>query len=467
MRFLIMLFIFELFFGFNGKWLVLGGISVRHWLFVVVLCAVYGKALCFFVKKRKKEKEESFTKYLRNELRSFKAFDWFLAAFAVLHSIWILIIPYLQQENNPGALSYAISSGLCITLLLLYFPVVYLLRNGQVPWKMYVKFTMGCCVALAVLHPALYLLETIQWNNDHTKYFMERVFEAWGNLVGGRYEQQVILMPFYSVRIIYPFTVFIVMSFYFIIGKKQKRYVWWTLLNIVALLATGTRSHSLSVLVGICAFGLLNILLHRLTKQDVKRSFLLGAGVVLFILVVDTMAFRGMNVTRMFATFEVSEEVLKQGEAQSLTWEDTEYSPEKEIRGTANSNSTRLVLIRSLWKKILERPFLGHGFTLPECDMQGLNYIAKVGLVGVLLWISFLIVLLKRVIRMEKQVRGSGFPAIYLVTAILSDTMLQCVFGSLTMAAAVFLFLDMEYKELEIKQRRNNTNEISDLCIND
>ena len=465
MRFLIMLFIFELFFGFNGKWLMIGGISVRHWLFAAVLCAVYGKALYFFAQKHKREKDNSLKSYLRNELRSFKAFDWFLAAFAALHSIWILVIPYLQQENNPGALKYAIGSGLCIILILLYFPAVYLLRNGQVPWEKYVRFTMGCCVALAVLHPVLYVLETMQWNNDHSVYFMERVFTAWGNLVDGHYDQQAILMPFYSVRIIYPFTIFIVMSFYFIVGRTEKRYVFWTLLNIVALLATGTRSHSLSVIVGVCAFGLLNILIHRRTKLMIKRNLMLSLGILIFILVVDAVAFRGMNVTRMLASFKVSEEVLDKGEAQSLIWEDSKYSAEKEIRGTANSNSTRIILIRGLWQKIMERPLLGHGFTLSVCDMQGLNYIAKVGLVGMALWIAFLVVLLKRVIRMEKQVKGSGLPAIYPVAAILFDTQLQCVFGSLTMAAAVFVFLDLENKELEIQRRP--INEISNLCVND
>ena len=449
MRFLIMLFIFELFFGFNGKWLVLGGISARHWLFAVVLCAVYGKALCFFLRKRKTENEKSFLRYLRKELRSFKAFDWYLATFAALHSIWILIIPYIQQKNNPGVLGYAISSGLCITVLLLYFPAVYLLRNGQVPWKSYVRFTIGCCVALAVLHPVLYLLETIQWKNDHSQYFMERVFTAWGKLVGGHYEQQAILMPSYSVRIIYPFTVLIVMSFYFIVGKAEKRYVLWTMLNIVALLATGTRSHTFGVIVGVCAFVVLDILLHRWSRRVVKRNVLLGMGILVFVLTVDAVAFQGMNVTRTLASFELSEEVLEQNEARSLTWEDSEYSAEKEIRGTVNSNSTRIILIRGLLQKIKERPLLGHGFILPECDMQGLNYVAKVGLVGVILWLVFLLILLKRAIKMEK-IAGRGQPAIYLVTAVLFDTQLQCIFGSLTMAAAVFLFLDLENKELEI-----------------
>jgi len=464
MQFIIYFFIFELFFGFNGKWLVLGGVSARHWLFAVVLIAVYGKALLFFLKKRKEKKNRSLAKHIKEELSTFKGFDWFLAAFVALHAIWIVLIPYMQQDTNPGTLGYAISSGLCITLMLLYFPAVYLLRNDQVPWEKYVRFTIGCCVALAILHPVLYVLESIQWQTDHTFYFMERVFNAWEKLVGGHYERQLILMPKYSVRIIYSFSIFIVMSFYFILGRKQKRYVLWALLNIVVLLSTGTRSHSLGVIVGVCAFCFLDMVLHRWTKSDIKKAIGMSLGILVFVLLVDSVAFRGMNVTRMLASFEVSQEALEKGEPQSLTWEDSEYSAEKEIRGTANSNATRILLIRSLWQKIKECPLLGHGFTLPACDMQGLNYIAKVGLAGVALWVVFLVLLLGRVIGMERRARGSALPVIYMVAAVLFDAQLQTVFGSLTMAAAVFLFLDLEYKELEIQRRAN---EVSDLRAND
>lgn len=242
------------------------------------------------------------------------------------------------------------------------------------------------------------------------------------------------------------------MSFYFILGRKEKRYLVWALLNIVALLATGTRSHILSVIAGIGAFVLFDILIHRWNRTKMKRAVLLGLGILIFTLVVDAVAFRGMNVTRMLASFEVSKDALERGEAQSLTWEDSEYSVEKEKRGTANSNATRILLIKSLWEKIKERPVFGHGFTLQICDLQGLNYVAKVGFAGVALWLLFLFVLLKRTIQMEKQIRGSAFPAIYMVAAVLFDTQLQCVFGSLTMAAAVFLFLDLENKELEIQE---------------
>ena len=147
------------------------------------------------------------------------------------------------------------------------------------------------------------------------------------------------------------------------------------------------------------------------------------------------------------SSFSVSEEVLEQGSPQSLEWTSSEYSVESEIRGTTNSNSTRILQIKELVKKFMEHPLIGHGFVLHGCDMQGILYIAKVGLLGVFLWGIFLATLLFRVIKMEKREKGSAIAVVYIVVAVLVDVQLQCMFGSLVMAMAVFLFLAMEYKE--------------------
>ena len=110
MHFIIFLFIIELFFGFNGKWLVLGGVSARHWLFAIMLFMVYGKAVYYFWKNWKFEKELSFLGFLCKELRTFKFFDRFLAVFVASHIIWIVVIPYMQQKTNPGGLGLGILS---------------------------------------------------------------------------------------------------------------------------------------------------------------------------------------------------------------------------------------------------------------------------------------------------------------------------------------------------------------------
>ena len=161
MKFLIYFFILELFFGFNGKLLVFGGISIRHWLFAIVLILLYGKALFVFLKKWEKEKlsGKMFSKFLKEEIRSFSNFDRVLLCFLLLHAIWIIWIPYTKLDIIPEALNIAISSGLSISIMALYFPAVYLLRNGNIEWKKYRKFEVGCFIGVSVLHIVIYILE--------------------------------------------------------------------------------------------------------------------------------------------------------------------------------------------------------------------------------------------------------------------------------------------------------------------
>lgn len=364
MKFLIYIFILELFFGFNGKLLVFGGVSIRHWLFAIVLIFTYGKAFFTFSKKWKKEKESSiaFTKFLKEELLSFSYFDMVLLCFLLLHAIWIVWIPYTKLDIIPEALNIAISSGLSISIMALYFPAVYLLRNEKIEWNKYRKFVIGCFIGISVLHIVIYVLERIQWQYDHSYYFMERVFDAWERLVNGHCEMPQIVMPAYAVRIIYGCNIFILMSFYFIIGKTKKKYFLWCLLNIVALFTTGTRSLILGIVVGIFATLCLDYCIHKWNK-DILKKCIMKMGIILLVsLLMDSILFQGMNVTRMLSSFSVSEEVLEQGNPQSLEWTSSEYSIESEIRGTTNSNSTRILQVRELVKKFMEHPFIGHGF---------------------------------------------------------------------------------------------------------
>lgn len=469
MRFLIFLFIFELFFGFNGKWLVLGGVSARHWLFAVVLCAVYGKALYFFVKKviGKRKQGEKLWQIIVAELSSFSKFDWCLLVFVLLHSIWIVLIPYTQMSIYPNALKESLSSCLCVMFMALYFPGVYLLRNGQVEWKKYRNFVIGCVVTLAMWHVLLYILERIQWQQDHTKYFMERVFDWWENVVHGRCELPTILMPKYAVRIIYGCNVLLLLSFYFVVGQRKKIYLAWLLLGVLALFTTGTRALLVGALAGGVAYLIADGLVHKWNREKIKKVILKTCAVLAFALILDGVCFQGMNVTRLLASFSVSSEVIESGEVEILTWESTEYSAESEIRGTTNSNSTRVLQIKYYISKFLEKPLLGHGFAMQteiDRDLQGLVYLCKVGVVGILMCLCLFLIFLRKILNMERKEKGSGLPALYLVVAILMDIQFQMMFGVLTMGMALFMFLDLEQKELEIQRR---TNEVSDLRVND
>lgn len=453
MRYIIYIFIFELFFGFNGKLLVLCGVSIRHWLFALTLLCLTGKAFsCLMERYRaiKQTRNLSVIRFLHEELRVFRRFDWIFLFFVLLHMIWIVIIPWMQQGDNWAALQDAVSAGAGIMITALYFPAVYLVRINKLELKPYRHFIMGCCIAVSFFHLFLYAAESIQRSYDHSVYFMERVFGAWSELVGRRCISPQILMPKYAVRIIYPMNIFVLMSFYFIIGKRQRKYFFWTLLNILALFTTGTRALLVGALAGAAVYVMSSFCLyHREAKKCLPwlKRFVV---ILLFMILADNCIFHGMNFTRLAASFSFSRETIESGQAQEIIWDSVEYTTESEIRGTTNSNSTRILQIKYYWNKFLEKPFWGQGFAIEYgygFDMQGLVFLAKVGIVGLMLWIVFLLFLWKRILRLERKERGSALPAVYLIVSVLADVQFQVMFGSLTIAAAVFLFLELAERE--------------------
>lgn len=456
MRVIIYFFILELFFGLNGKWLVLGGISIRHWLFAVVLCLTCGKALYHLIQRYRASKKEQVTlgSFLLNELRQFRKFDWVFLLFLVSQLFWIVILPYIDNKLIPGALISAMKDGACIAITLLYFPTVYLLRIGKVDWKKYRGFVIGCCIASGVWHLLIYIAEVIQWQTDHSVYFMERVLNAWSVFVGGRCEPNLVIMPVYSVRILYTCSIFMLFAFYFILGKSKKKYWLWSLLSLLAIYTTGTRALLVALMAGLIVYFVADGVIWRYSAKQWKELFLRGIFVVLIAILADVALFEGRSVTRLMSSFSFTQEVLEEGQPRVLEWTSSEYSTESEIRGTTNSNSTRILEIKYYVGKFLEKPILGHGFSLQsdmDRDMQGLVYLTKVGIVGMLFCLGFFLCFAKRVLRMEKAQKGSGLPALYLVVAILTDIQFQTMFCSLTVAMAVFMFLDLEEKELQIE----------------
>lgn len=452
MRGIIYLFILELFFGLNGKWLVLYGISIRHWLFAVVLTLVLGKTLYCLSKRYTKAKHAGagFGQFLKEELQQFHRFDWFFLAFLVLQLFWIVVLPVFDT-SVPEAWKTALKDGASISIAALYFPAVYLVRIGATDWKKYRNFVIGCCIASGVWHLLLYVAETIQWEADHSVYFMERMLTAWSNLVGGNCDPSPVVMPMYSVRILYTCNLYMLFAFYFIVGKHKAKYWLWSLLNLLAIYTTGTRALLLALVTGLLAYVVTDSIVWRYSKKQWKKVLVRATLIVAVAVLADVALFQGRSVTRLAASFSFSQEVIESGQPKVLEWTSTDYSAESEIRGTTNSNSTRILEIKHFLGKFLEKPLLGHGFSMQsemDRDMQGLVYLAKVGVVGMLLCLLFFLSFLRRVLRMEKAEKGTGLPALYLVVTILTDIQFQTMFGSLTIAMAVFLFLDLAEKEM-------------------
>ena len=101
----------------------------------------------------------------------------------------------------------------------------------------------------------------------------------------------------------------------------------------MALFTTGTRSLILGTVVGVFVTLCLDYCIHKWDKDTLKKC-IAKMGIVLVVsILMDSMLFQGMNVTRILSSFSVSEEVLEQGSPQSLEWTSSEYSVECSSHG--------------------------------------------------------------------------------------------------------------------------------------
>lgn len=452
MRFLIYALMTDFFFGLNGRQIIIGDESVRSILYyssVIVICCKGFYHLYFRMKEHMKQEGMKFWKAFLTEVKVFRLVDLLFAILVGAHVIWVFIMPYMQLDENPNAMFYAYVRAHPIVYTAIYFPAVYLIRIGKVDWKKYRNFAIFGCVAIGVIHLVLYVGENIQKAVDPSVYLLKKIQLIWHDFIGGHSDPSEVFMPVYSVRVIQNFNLFIPMSFYFIIGRKGKRYWLWSMLNILALFTIGARSHIVAIIAGVCVFCLFEWMIEHYTKEQWKALCKKAVCLVIFALLADVAIFQGRNITRLASSFLVNEEVLATGEKERLYYDSSEYSAEYEIRGARNSNSTRILEIKQSIEKFLEKPILGHSFTLQSIDMQAVVYVARTGLVGVSLWVICISYLFRNVYRLEKEKHAGVLQVCCFFTTILADSVFQYVFSPVVIAGIVFVMLDFAYNSTE------------------
>ena len=448
MRFLIYALMIDFFFGLNGRQIMIGEEPIRSYLYYTSVAAVCVKGFYFLYLRLKEHRKQgdTFLRAFWKEVCVFTMVDILCGILILAHAIWIFFIPYTQLEENPNAMYDAYMRAHPIVYSAIYFPAVYMIRIGKVPWEKYRKFAIFGCVTIGFIHLILFVGESIQRTIDPSVYLLEKIQLIWNDFIGGHSIPSEVFMPVYSVRVIQNFNLFIPMSFYFIIGRKGKRYWFWSLLNILALFTISARSHIIGVVAGIFVFCFLEWSICHYSREQWKALWKKVVVIVMFAVVADVAIFEGRNITRLASSFLVSESVLESGQKQRLSYDSREYSTEYEVRGARNSNSTRILEIRYSIEKFLEKPILGHGYSLASLDMQAVVYVARTGFVGLSLWVICITYLYRNVYLLEKNKKAGVLPVCYFFTCILVDSVFQYVFSPVVIMGIVFVLLDLAYR---------------------
>jgi len=391
-RVLASLFIAELILGFNGKLLIIRGIPVR-----MILYAVFLLALVLMIMQARRDGRLTFdAKGSHSAWKLLEPFDCAMAAFLLLNGVWIFIVPHLSGYGVGMALNQTKST----VLLLLYFPLLILIRTGSIRFGGVDRMIKPCLFVLAALHVVFYVGEWIR--DDGT--FVDRFFETVLSVTRGHSEApDGVMYTLNYYRIVYPTSLFLLMIFYYTYRDRLTiPNLLFFLAGLTALAVTFAKSLWLGAAAGV-VFLVCYHAIHKLGKFNPKKV----AAVVLLTMAVGCLLnvtmldhYLSLRIRHAFAVNTAYETpvvrvVIQEGVNDHLRSLD-------EWDRSARSNGIRIVQSRVLLEKWRQSPWFGFGYGSYAEEMimgpKGQPYLyemlvpsllVQIGLIGVLIWAVF------------------------------------------------------------------------------
>jgi len=284
------IFIVELVLGESGNFIVIAGIAIRKVLFGLCLLSLSLYVLLF----------------ARNI--QIKRFDFFVLAFIVWNVIWMTLIPFIKG----GSISGAIDDADTVFVMALYFPVVFLVRQGVIHWERINTAFIFLAVLLAIWHIIMYALESLfpGMYINYYKYFLPAV--TFG-LFGGASPVEGLGL----VRIITTTSIYMIVAFILLLGKKNKKAKdeVFLIFLLIGIITTFTRSILISALLGIVLF---LIPIHKsMIRVDKTRRLVTVLSCVLVVLLANVLFVLPLSklyVKNVLEKYRTHSEELSEGE---------------------------------------------------------------------------------------------------------------------------------------------------------
>lgn len=134
-----LLFLVEVIFGEAGRWMEVGGLSIRQVLFVLAVLGLYGYAA------------------LHRRRLEFGRMDAAVLLFVGVNVVWGFLVPGFHEQS----LGLAFADFGAVFVLLLYFPLAALVRAGVLSWERLKVLFLGGVVLLALLQVTVWTLATL------------------------------------------------------------------------------------------------------------------------------------------------------------------------------------------------------------------------------------------------------------------------------------------------------------------
>jgi len=406
----------ELFFGATGTWWSLGGLNVRMVLFV----ATFTNFLLLILL------------YSPHERGYWLFSDWLPGTFVIMNLPWLTLVPLL----NGVSIGQSFDEANALLVLVLFYPCIYLLRSHRLVWGK-IKAMIGLLgVLLACLHMVIWVVGYLFDKSNSIGASLQAIYRIQSGIFVG-------IMPDGFYRVFFVTSILLVPTFFGCLHRvleqsnRKKLNICCLVLVTGAIIVTYTRGYWIAVLCGTA----LTIALRARRSGRLRRRMILTA----LVMVVLAAGFWMLDV---FGSQSISTALSQNEILMRLA---------SVVNSLDTGNKTRLEETIRLLTTWWTRPVFGYGYgsSIPGDyrSVEAFSYEAttpallmKTGLVGLGLWVAFMVGIVKRARRkFVADEAGRVWYAYWLggfVAFILAVQTNPLLFNNVGMAILLFFIID-------------------------
>lgn len=430
------LFCIELILGFTGTMVMIGGIAIRHILFILAFLSLYAYFFVYLLVNRIKIFSLSKDSYFG----SYTAIDIGAVLFEISMILSMTLIPWLKGTSLQYAHSEAFDSAAVFSL---FFPASYLIKRKEFEMTKFLEFLKYVVFALALVHIGMYFAQ------EANPKFIYEFFEGFSNLVHGHSIAPSITLGHGGyTRIIFTTSIYLIVGIY-IFFYNLERNKWYDYIifavEILAVITTVTKSIWFGIGIGFCVFFLLAVVTNIKNNKNYLLKLLFSSVLGLLVIVGSNKFIFDQIVSIRMENAFVVDDSGKEKEDKKYKSEKEKYMKELDKSGAAESNQIKLEQMKRLTAKWLQSPILGWGYgsyvegylrseVSPfSYEMQFFALMMKIGIVGMGIWLVLfgaqVILQIRRGIKHKNRISTWAFLTVSMGVCVQTNPLLICFTG--------------------------------------
>ena len=296
--------------GFNGYQFTIMGKSIRMILFCITTALLFG--YCVYIVYNQKISLLPCGSNEKTIYRMLKPLDYCVLLFILCNALWATVIPLAVR----GEMTYSLKDFSTILVLVLYFPLTFLIRTNKLNFLRLDNIIYGLIICLAGWHVIMYVGDVLK-PGFYGSYYDFIDWISFGTAV-----RTPVVYGFGIVRIIQTTSLFLLPGFFMSLHKVLNgKYIHFLplALFVFAICTTFTKSIWFGCLCGALLYLVLAPLVSR-NRIVFIRAIASIAAIIVLVCGLDMIVFEGSVFQRATNTFTTPDNVDQMRDELDNLW---------------------------------------------------------------------------------------------------------------------------------------------------